>query len=307
KQIWAKLKGAGKKIKDKVKGARDRIKDRLARGKVRDGRERPGDLAGGMRAAHSLLRGRMASEAIKGKLPGIKSRYRLTTLDLVIESHHDRFDYAHAEGTVQRSKTKTEKIPNEAKEPPKVAVGDIIEAKYGRNWAISEITAIKGEFIEYFGHIHSGPVGGTKRIDLYGETWRDYRPGRVYKVGKAFEAIRDLNDWRSYADASQVLSYRAHGKFNVPPGKNWHHIHEQHGGGANSVKNLALVDWRINQVDFRTWFGRPQLGTGNQPLRRFLQGQSEDVHIEWGLRCIKAHGLQVVQKNQGSGPYQEIV
>ncbi len=275
--------------------------------KARDGRRR-GDLAGGMRAAHALLRRGQPAPDVERQLPGIKARHRLATLELVIDRREGSYDYAHAEGTVQRASTPTAKLPNPSKPPPKVAVGDPVEVKWGNRWAICEVSALQGtDYFTYFGHLHSGPVSGTVRKDQFGKTWRDYKPGRTYKVGKAFDAIKDLSSWATYADASQVLSWRAHGRFNVPPGKNWHHIHERSAGGANSVDNLGLVDWRINQVDFKNWFGRAQAGTGGMPLRRFLRSAGPDVHLEWGIRCLKAHGLKVVMRDEGRGPYQEIV
>ncbi|MBP2330386.1 hypothetical protein JOF56_010771 [Kibdelosporangium banguiense] len=259
-------------------------------------------VAAALSAVNRFSGRRIAAALIKPMLLAIRLRYRLTVLEPVRQG-----DFWAIHGEINPKLTKAAKAKVQTKQPPKVSVGDTVEVKWGRAWAISEITSVTTETFSYLGHIHSGPVSGTIRVDSYDARWREYKPGRVYKVGKAFEAIKDLSIWPIYADASQVLSYRAHGKFNVPPGKNWHHIHEASAGGPNSVDNLALVGARINQVDFRTWFGRPQRGTGRQPLRQFLKGQGEQAHIDWGMRCIRAHGLDVVLRNHGRGPYQEIV
>ncbi len=229
-------------------------------------------------------------------------------MSLVVERRDDQYEYLHAEATVQRTSTPTVKKP--LKPPPVVNVGDCVNTKYGKGWAISEVTAVTPTTFSYIGHTNTGRVTGTTRLADYGRFWRDYKPGRTYKLGAAFDAIKDLSDWgANYADASQVLSWRAHGKFNVPPGKNWHHIHEHSGGGANSVTNLGLIDFKVNQVDFRVWFGRAQTGTGGMPLRQWLAqtGADPQEHLRWGLRCLAAHGYRVVPRDQGRGPYQEII
>ncbi|MFF9402935.1 hypothetical protein [Streptomyces sp. NPDC014744] len=236
-------------------------------------------------------------------LSPIRNKYRLLELRPA-----ERGEYWEIHGKVNPKKKGVTQAKTPAlKKAPEVSIGDSIEAKWGRLWAISEVTRKDGGFLHYSGHTHRGPIKGSVRIELFGTSWREYKEGRGYKLGDAFEAIRTLRSWNTYADASQVLSYRAHKKFNVPPGKNWHHIHENSAGGAHSVKNLGLVDARINQVDFNNWFRlKTHPGTGGMPLRKFLENKSEAVHIEWGMKCIKAHGLSVNAKDNGRGPYQEI-
>jgi hypothetical protein len=310
KKVWAKIKALAKKLKDKLKAAGKKVKDKFGKKpeaeQMTEEEKKKQRLSKAMTAALSALNkfsGRTVTAIlIKPVLLGIRLRYRLTTLEPVRQG-----DVWAIHGAINPEDTKKTGLKAKTKEPPTLSVGDAVEAKWGNTWAISEVTALTEQTFSYTGHTHRGPVSGTTRLELYGQTWREYKPGRTKKVGEAFEAIRNLSEWTSYADASQVLSYRAHGKFNVPPGKNWHHIHESSGGGKNSVDNLALVGWRINQVDFNNWFARPQRGTLGQPLRQFLKGQGEQAHIDWGMRCIRAHGLSVVKKNEGRGPYQEIV
>jgi hypothetical protein len=300
KKVWAKVKALAKKVKDKF-GKKKPETERMTEEEKKKQR-----LSKAMTAALSALNrfsGRPVTALLmKPVLLGIRLRYRLTTLEPIRQG-----DVWAVHGVINPEETKKTKLKAKTKEPPTLSVGDAVEAKWGNTWAISEVTALTEETLSYTGHTNHGPVSGSTRLELYGQTWREYKPGRTKKVGEAFEAIKDLSEWTSYADASQVLSYRAHDKFNVPPGKNWHHIHELSGGGKNSVENLALVDWRINQVDFKNWFSRPQRGTLGQPLRQFLKGQSEQAHLDWGMRCIRAHGLSIVMKDKGRGPYQEIV
>jgi hypothetical protein len=259
-------------------------------------------MAAALSALNKYSGRRIASTLIRPTLFTIRARYRLTKLEPLQQG-----DFWAVHGAINPAATKRSKAKVKTKQPPKLSVGDIVESRWGRRWVISEVTTVTAETFSYLGHIDTGPVTGTTRIDAYEKTWRTYKPGRIYKIGAAFEKIRQLSEWTIYADARQVLSYRAHAKFNVPAGKNWHHIHEQSAGGKHSVRNLGLVDARKNQVDFNQWFDRQHPGTLGLPLRDFLKGQSEQLHVQWGMRCIRAHGLNVVSREKGRGPYQEIV
>jgi hypothetical protein len=192
---------------------------------------------------------------------------------------------------------------------PGLAEGEVIQVRTGGGWRMAEVTQIViGSHLKYYGHHEKGAMSGQLGLTGQDKTWRKYVPERSYKVGTAFDAIRQLNDWgTNYADARQVLSYRAHGQFQVPTGKNWHHIHEQRNGGPNSVANLALTDANTNQVLFKQWFETSQPGTGGLPLCEFLKGQPPEVHRAWGMKCITAHRMRVEPRDNGRGSYQEIV
>ncbi|MBK7870270.1 MAG: hypothetical protein IPJ74_06060 [Saprospiraceae bacterium] len=103
------------------------------------------------------------------------------------------------------------------------------------------------------------------------------------------------------------MSYRKHGNFNVPPGKNWHHIHEQANAGPNNLGNLALTDANLNQGFLNAYFRKSYPETNNIPLRQFLQGKDHSEHMAWGLKAIAAAGKAVSWgKDEGRGPYNEI-
>jgi hypothetical protein len=190
---------------------------------------------------------------------------------------------------------------------PGLKKDDVIQVKSGGGWHIAQVTDIVvGSHLMYYGHHDKGAMSGQLGLTGQDKTWRKYVPERSYKVGKAFEAIRWEKEWVDYEDARQVLSYRAHGQFRVPAGKNWHHIHEASNLGPNSVANLALTDKNTNQRDFKLWFEQAHPGTGGLPLREFLKGQDPAVHISWGMRCITAHRLSVHPRDNGRGPFQEI-
>ncbi|MFU8850476.1 hypothetical protein ACNAW0_05770 [Micromonospora sp. SL1-18] len=97
--VVGKIVALGKKLWGKLKARR------------RNGlKPKGGNLAGGMRAAHALLRRGMAVDAVARGLTGIKSRFRLSSLRLVVDRHEGLYTYAHAVGTVQRSETPPERL-----------------------------------------------------------------------------------------------------------------------------------------------------------------------------------------------------
>ncbi|WP_406159570.1 hypothetical protein OG298_20440 [Streptomyces sp. NBC_01005] len=63
-----------------------------------------------MRAAHSLIKHGNDEREISGKIASVKSRYGLATLRLVVDRRDGPYEYAHAEGTVQRARTPEEPI-----------------------------------------------------------------------------------------------------------------------------------------------------------------------------------------------------
>lgn len=90
KKIWAKLKAKFGKDKAKKKG----------------------DLDGGLRAAHGVIKRGHDHADIEHQLPAVKSRYGLDTLRLVVDRREGAYEYVHAEATVQRADTPSEKVPS---------------------------------------------------------------------------------------------------------------------------------------------------------------------------------------------------
>lgn len=135
-------------------------------------------------------------------------------------------------------------------------VGGQIQLKSGKSWSknILQVTEIQpDEFIK----AENLPGGLTIKVQMpfkqYGISWRLYNPLAGYKIGDAWEAIKNLDNWNEFNDARQTLNYRYHNSFKNPLNKEWHHIHERSAGGANSVENLAVTD-TVNNQNFNQWF-----------------------------------------------------
>ncbi|MFF8697102.1 hypothetical protein ACF08W_33345, partial [Streptomyces sp. NPDC015144] len=176
----------------------------------------------------------------------------------------------------------------------------------GKVTAVGPVDFTLEEFKEYR---DDGKTGPPIQYPISGK-WYTFVPDQgFFKRGPAWETMKKQESWAEYRDARQVLSYRAGANERypaVPKGKNWHHIREANNGGPNTVKNLALVDAKINQEEFNRWFESPQPGTGAVPVRDFLSGQPDAEHMRFGIACIHAHGLSLKMKNIGRGNYQEI-
>lgn len=96
---------------------------------------------------------------------------------------------------------------------------------------------------------------------------------------------------------------------NNPPGKQWHHIHEQSANGPNSVENIALTTDTFNQT-LNHFYGKPQpdiTGYRGMPLRKWLGSKPPSIHRKIGLDAIESYGRRVMMKNKGRGSFQQIV
>lgn len=316
-------------IADKVKGLIKKISDpvQLAIGKVvgwiveqakklvgkfvsklkgaeRTPEEKEKALHSGVAAAEAVMNryaGRkVAKLLVTPALAAIRLRYRLATLDVLPDGEYWTIEAAI--NPVQKKKTKA-KTAESLAAAAALKVGDEIQIK-GRKWWRARVnTIVPNSHIAYAGDAGTGQLG----FSGYGRVWRIYNPAAGFKSGAAFEAIKTLLIWASYEDARQTLNYRAHGNFTTPSGKQWHHIHEQKATpkGPNTVKNLALTAMVNNQA-FSRWFGQPQTGTFNVPLRQWLKGKPAEIHEQWGHRCIAAHGLSVSPHSTQFGPFQTI-
>ncbi len=253
-------------------------------------------------AAVNALRGPTITEAlINPALAAIRIRYGFSTLRPVA-----RGDEWWIEGVVNPSgQARSAKAAGSAEAArsgaANIQVGDEIQVSGAKWWHAVVTTVVPNASIQYQGDAGRGQLAFAS----YGTQWRRYVPEAGYKTGAAWTAIKLLLTWGSFADARQALNYRAHGRFNNPAAKQWHHIHENSAGGPNSVTNLALTLASNNQ-NFNVWFGQAQPGTGNMPLRQWLIGKPAATHVDWGLRCITLHGLTVTTHSTPMGPYQTI-
>ncbi|MDD1617419.1 MAG: hypothetical protein CG439_2543 [Methylococcaceae bacterium NSP1-2] len=247
----------------------------------------------------------LGKEEVQEKLPNIQKKYQLKSLTLLVDNDTDIESLIHVHGEVNPV-TDTEK-KKKPKKPP-VKTGDKVQIIYNGDWSVDfiKITNQVNQYkYEASGKIDKNQVSKPLFSKDYGKEWRKYNP---YKTGDAWEAIKNLNAWSIYKDASQTLSYRKHARFNVPEGKNWHHIHEQNNGGPNTLPNLALVDSGLNQGFLNAYFTKSYPETAGLPLRQFLKGKSHAEHMTWGLKAIDAAGKSLTSnKDEGRGPYNEIV
>jgi hypothetical protein len=262
------------------------------------------DLEAAIKEATALVDDEEKDKAdIEKAFPEIKTRYKLTTIALVETAEGEDIIADVVQIAINPSKSTHKK----KKKHPHLATGDKVQVQYNDDWSADFIKVTK-QINQYkweaSGKIDKSRITRVLNARDYGKKWRKYNP---YKLGEAWEAIRDLSIWAAYKDASQTLSYRKHSRFNVPPGKNWHHIHEQSAGGPHSVENLALVDSGLNQGFLNAYFTKPYPETNGQPLREFLKSKGHDVHMLWGLKAIAAAGKTLSKnKDEGRGPYNEI-
>ena len=275
-------------------------------GDARTEEQKKQDLLKALKEANAFLNDEnFGEEEVKEKLPTIKDKYKLNKLVLVSDSETETETTVHIHGEVNPvddtgKKKKPKKLP--------VKTGDKVQVMHDGDWSVDylKITAQANQYkCEASGKIDKNQISKTLLSKDYLKLWRKYNP---YKTGEAWEAIKTLNDWASsYKDASQTLSYRKHGRFNVPPGKNWHHIHEQSNNGPNTVENLALTDAGLNTGFLNAYFRIARPGTGGLPLRLFLAGKDHATHMMWGLQAIAAAGKSLVRgKDEGRGTYNEV-
>ncbi|WP_285667680.1 hypothetical protein, partial [Actinorhabdospora filicis] len=131
KKIWAKLKGSFK-----GKNGTDE----------RDEKRKQKDLDAGLDAANSLVERKMPREEIEKRLPGIKSKYRMQELKLVVTGHEGKEDRVHVEGKVNPSGKRDDKFvpgafdsidPNEKGQDDFRFTGDGHVSKAGGEYSIT--------------------------------------------------------------------------------------------------------------------------------------------------------------------------
>lgn len=265
-------------------------------------------------------------QSVRGKLPGIKSKHKLTRIELekVGDNEYDVVVEINPTG-----KTKKKKF-----DPKTIKQGDYIKVKFLKKGEVNRIhnpensdedryrfipglvlsvdanADAKGD-LNFTYEIESYKLTGTANTRDFEKLWVKSSRGVSYKKDEAWDKIKDLDSWGDFNDARQVLNYRYHNKFNNPGGMQWEHIVERSAGGPNSVANLALTSAALNQ-QFNAWFARPYKpgeiigmpGTGGQPLRKFLKGQPFSEHRRWKEACYRIFGVSVKPMSNARGNYQ---
>ena len=187
-----------------------------------------------------------------------------------------------------------------------------IQIKRGAGWIVGSLDVVdktKEEIRYTVVFPAAGIVKAAAHFMEYDKVVRKYQPGTEgYLSPEALAAANNTNVWGSYPLARKVLNYRANennDQSRNPPGKQWHHIHEQSGNGPNTVTNIALTSNANNQT-FNEWFGKLQYsvtlggdighleGTGQLSLRNYLKTVGEpELWKRWGLACLALHHVRV--------------
>jgi len=246
-------------------------------------------------------------EGFNKRLPGWKSQYQFTELTV---------EHQQGELVIEGAMSPKKKVKGikESDAIVKELDGERwIQVKRGSGWIVGALDGVdkaKTEIRYAVVFPAAGTVKATTQFSQYDKLVRKYQPGTEgYLSPEALASANSTNDWGSnFALARKVLNYRANennDQSRNPSGKQWHHIHEQSGGGPSSVSNLALTS-ASNNSDFNIWFGRPQSavtrggeighleGTGAAPLRTYLKEKDNpELWRRWGYACLVLHNVSV--------------
>jgi hypothetical protein len=188
-----------------------------------------------------------------------------------------------------------------------VKENDEIEVLSGTAWYPAVVTNVDAAVFQYRATPlkKAAEYTGLARHEDYGTRWRRAIPGRSFKRGKAWEAIRDDGPaWVDRADARQVLNWRRGDSWETPKEYNWHHIHEFESGGPNSQTNLVFITGRLNS-ELNVYYGKPRQ-KGMLSIRDWLREQdSESLHQAEGRRILESFGTRVIGKSNEKGFWQE--
>ena len=303
-RVLKKFKGDGKKADSgKTDNKQEEKEDKQDKEEIRSVNEKQNDLDKAVEESQIiLLDEKLSIEEVSEKLPGIKKKYNLVELKLVVDKTDEEEDTVHIHAEVN-PKRDTYRI----RKRKKVKIGTLLQIMDNGKWSdySVKVTKVINQY-QFYANAKDQPEKVFRNNDL-DITWRKYNP---YKVGEAWEAIKDLPKWNNYPDARQVLNYRKHKTFHNPPAMDWHHIVEQnHPDTENSVKNLAIVSENLNRGFLNQYFlkeyeGAP--GLAGYRLRDWVKTQPKDVAYQWGLKAIIAAGKRLVLKDEPRGKYQEI-
>jgi hypothetical protein len=271
------------------------------------GEEHDKKLAEGLRALDAVTARYARDGATKDEIvTGVKSVRRKFTIFKSIEvtDGGDTWDYDYVASNGKKKGPKKSGKSSIAG----VHVNDEIEVLSGTAWYPAVVTKVEAATFEYRATPlkKAAEYTGLARQADHGTRWRRVVPGRSFKRGKAWEAIRDNseNRWSDPADAKQVLNWRRYDNWNTPKGYNWHHIHEFESAGPNSADNLVLITSKLN-AELNTYYGRPRQ-KGMLSLRQWLRAQGSDtLHQAEGRKALETFGTKVVPKRNEKGYWQE--
>ncbi|HEY6136561.1 MAG TPA: hypothetical protein VI670_02230, partial [Thermoanaerobaculia bacterium] len=255
-------------------------------------------------------------------LAAIRIRYGLTRLEPVQDG-----TVWSIEGEINpkgKRRTKAEIAAQNDAEAQNVAVGNDVRLVGSRQLAgkvtkVHTDEATKRKVRLEWQTTHKGSATRIElRVDDYKKKWRYQNPEERNIEEEELKEHNKENKWTDMNVARRVLNYRVHQNPKLqmnPSGKEWEHIHEKSRGGENSVKNLALIDAQINR-DLGKDFGKPYrdyevpgfLGTGDQSLRDFLRGASEETYRKWKFKFYdwKYHVKLKPEITNDIGRYQVI-
>jgi hypothetical protein len=211
-------------------------------------------------------------------------------------------------------------------DPPKLAVGEPVLSLYKdpkwidpdkERWVPGTVTSLDpaGKTFRWRSANLQVPRTGVFNIADFQKKWKK---GHTSQIKIPEDEILELNmkqNWGPSMDiARAVLNYRHHqSQFNVP-GTQWEHIIEQSGDGANSSGNLALTLSTINNR-LGVLFGKPYAsheapsglpGTGDLPLRAYLEGKSLFIRNRWKQHFYKQLDLSLTWSRSDRGIWREL-
>jgi hypothetical protein len=250
------------------------------------------------------------------RLEGWKSQYEFTELSV----EHSGGELI-IEGAMSPKK-EVKKVKDNAVIAKELEGEEWIQVKRSSGgWLVGELKGLDVEKTEIYYTVTfpvSPTMKGIAKFTEYDKLVRKYIPGTEgYLSPEALASANATNYWEmNFELAKKVLNYRANDdddQSHNPPGKQWHHIHEQSGDGPSSVENLALTSATNNQK-FAIWFGKPQSrigsleASGDKPLRTYLKEKSNpDLWKEWGHACLSAMHVSVEPGTPDTkGPWNQI-
>jgi Domain of unknown function (DUF4157) len=281
--------------------------------------QKEADVAAARSDAEKVLTQSDSVDKVRNALPDIKSKYRLTTIEL--EKTGDDYDVL----VTINPTAKTKKKPFD---PNNLVVGDVVLGLYKdsrwqdpakERWVPGTVTSIDAPAKRFRWTSSNLAVPRTGVFD-FSDVDKKWKKGHVSQIIIPEDRLLELNQdeakWNnSIVIARAVLNYRHHQAQLNPPGKEWEHIIEKtRGGGANSSANLALTAATLNNR-LGVLFGRPYAsheapagmnGTNNLELREYLADKPEPMRYAWKNYFYGKLSVSLKWKTSERGKWQEL-
>jgi hypothetical protein len=168
----------------------------------------------------------------------------------------------------------------------------------------------------------------TLFLDYYGISWKLYAPPlSAHILPQEIAQYNKKEDWgpgqNGFQQAKRMLNYRVHGlginPTHLPKGVDWHHMHENSSGGANSSFNLVLISSDLNRNELNTYYKKTSINVVvnihpelrqkiasidlNMTIRQFQEKHKENhaLCLEIGMIILNTHGIVPLEVNTSRG------